>query len=132
MINAKVKTMKKVLIDIISEDTKQKEWALYLVENGPWKRAEVEDRLRELQDRIYDAVDVALNGLLAAKYPESKGKKIRIQVDSYDRAPPDLAIVVRGIARHIRKDPDYQRDIRKSEFVKGIRIVSMAQNGLVP
>jgi hypothetical protein len=115
--------MGKVTIDIIAEDPKRKEWVLYLVEEGPWRRRAIEDRLRTLQNRIYDAVDVVLGGHLASKFPDSKGRSVRIQVDCYDEPPADLGMVVREIARFIKKSAEYQTDIKKSEFTKGIRIV---------
>jgi hypothetical protein len=116
--------MKKVTIDVVTEDPATQEWALYLVEDGPWEANQLEGRLRSLQERIYQAVDVALDGHLANKYPGSRGKKVRIQVDFYDEPPRKVAMVVRAIAEFIRKSPEYRKDIKSSEYIRAIRIVS--------
>jgi hypothetical protein len=71
----------KVLIDLVAEDSKHNEFVLYLVENGPWEHGILESQLKRIQKRLYDAVDVVIEGYLASKYPQSKARRIRIQVD---------------------------------------------------
>jgi hypothetical protein len=119
----------KVTIDVISEDPTNKEWALYLVEEGPWNGEELEGRLKTLQERIYNAVDVAIDGHLASKFPDSMGRAVRIQVDCYDDPPEDVEAIVREIAETIEGDAEYQRAIRDSKFITGMRIVTMSEVG---
>lgn len=46
--------------------------------------------LARIQNRIYDAIDVAVDGHLVVKYPDAKGKKVRVQIDSPSGAPDRL------------------------------------------
>jgi hypothetical protein len=55
---------------------------MVLVE-GPWDGA-TEDHLRSLQDRMFGCLDAALDGQLAAQFPEAKGLSVLIRVDCYD------------------------------------------------
>jgi hypothetical protein len=114
---------------VISEDPTNKEWALYLVEEGPWNGEELEARLNALQDRIYNAVDVAIDGHLASKFPDSMGKAVRVQVDCYDDPPEEAETIVRGTAEAVQNDAEYQRAIRDSKFITGMRIVTMSELG---
>ena len=65
-------------INLITDDPNNDEIVLYLVEESPWELP-IEDRLRRIQDRIYNTVDVAIDGQLLTTHPETKGRKIRIQ-----------------------------------------------------
>jgi hypothetical protein len=56
---------------------------MVLVENGPWI-GPVGVHLSALQTRLYDCIDAALQGQLAVKFPQSKGKRVVIQVDCYN------------------------------------------------
>jgi hypothetical protein len=49
-----------VKIDFITVDKTNNEFVMYLVEDGPWPEGNLENRLLAIQDRIYNAVDVAI------------------------------------------------------------------------
>ena len=55
---------------------------MVLVE-GPWD-GDIEDHLRSLQDRMLGCLNAALDGQLAANFPEAKGLNVLIRVDCYD------------------------------------------------
>jgi hypothetical protein len=73
--------MPSATIDLITETHETGEFALILVEDGPWpiKGPDWKECLSRIQNRIYDAIDIAIDGHLAARYPDSKGRRVRVQ-----------------------------------------------------
>lgn len=117
-------TISLAAINLITETPGTGEFALILVEDGPWpnKDADWKECLSRIQNRIYDAIDIAIDGHLAAKYPDSKGKSVRIQIDSPSGLPPALAKLVARMKEHIEKDAEYSGAIKQSRFVQSLRI----------
>ncbi len=70
-------------VDFVARGDSPGEWRMVLVEEGPWAGA-VEQHLRKLQDRLYGCIDAALDGELAAKFPDSLGARVIIEVDCYN------------------------------------------------
>lgn len=118
--------MSSATIDLITETPETGEFALILIESGPWpdKDSDWSEYLSRIQKRIYDAIDIAIDGHLAAKYPDSKGRSVRIQIDSPNGLPTALANLVVKMREHIEKDNDYGRAIRQSQFIQGLRIIT--------
>jgi hypothetical protein len=81
------------------------------------------NRLRAIQARVYNAVDVAIDGHLARVHPESSGSKVRIQVDLHDKPPDVVEALVRKLADHIAGSEEYRHDIEASEHIEGLRIL---------
>lgn len=121
--------MPKLTVDLVTEDPNKKEWVLYLVEAGPWDTDTLENRLQALQERVYDAIDVAVDGHLASKFSDSKGKKVRIQIDCHDNPPKEVNVFLARIARYIERNQEYQDAIKGSVFIRGLRIVGRSQMG---
>ena len=115
-----------VNIDHITYDPVNDEFALYLVEDGPWPvgHVEMETCLKTIQDRVLASVDVAIDGELARKYPDSVGKTVRVQVDSPSGAPKSLCELVHHIEDYIHSAADYSKAISGSPYVAGIRVVT--------
>jgi hypothetical protein len=120
---------REVRIDFITFDPSSTEWALYLVEEGPWQLDQTEHRLRDLQSRILDAVDVAIDGHLRSKYPDSVGQLVRIQVDSHGGAPVEVEEMVVRLNEVVAESDEYQADLAEKGFIKALRIVTLAQMG---
>lgn len=76
-------TSKNFTVDFVAKDATSNEWKMVLVENGPWVGS-TDAHLQALQGRLYDCIDAALDGQLAEKFPESKGKRLVVQVDCYN------------------------------------------------
>lgn len=115
--------MARVKVDFFTLDEAHEEYVMYLVEEGPWLPDDMPLRLSALQERIYSAVDVAIDGHLGKEHPESMGMKVRIQVDLHDDAPPDIETLVRRLSDHIAKNPEYLADVAKSPYLRGLRVV---------
>jgi hypothetical protein len=121
----------RVTLDLVTYDGANDEYVLYLVEEAPWPESGDgwHRRLKMIQDRILAAVDVAVDGLFAGKYPDSRGKAIRVQIDSPSGCPDQLAQLVSAVSEFVTKDASYVQAIAGSEFVTRLRIVTGAQMG---
>jgi hypothetical protein len=120
-----------VNIDLITEDPGSGEFVMYLVEDGPWPTSDSDWnlRLRSIQDRIFSAADVAIDGLLAEKYPDSSGSPVRIQIDSPSGCPSKLEALVEAVRTFFREDPSYSAAINNSSHIAGIRVVTGKEMG---
>jgi DUF2914 family protein len=74
------------------------------------------ERLKDVQARLYAAVDAVLNGELAKEFPASEGKKIVIQLDC-GGLPQDE---VKTFADAIFQIPRYRLALAKTPFATGI------------
>lgn len=110
--------MPQVTIDLV---TKRPDGAftMVLVEQGPWAE-EPADHLRALQNRLYDCVDVVLDGQLANRYPDSKGRPLVISVEAYNTPPSIVATFVSEFATAIRNSTPYQGEIASSVYVSSL------------
>ena len=70
------------MINFIAFNEARDTCQMVLVE-GPWD-GDTEDHLRSLQDRMFGCLNAALDGHLAAQFPEAKGLNVVIRVDCYD------------------------------------------------
>ena len=120
--------MSLLTIDLVTDDHINNEFVLCLVETGPWAEP-IENRLKKLQDRLYDSFDAIVDGHVASKFPQSKGRKIRLQVDSHDAAPVSVLEFVRKFTDHLKNDAESQQAIRSSPFVESLRVVNGADIG---
>jgi len=102
-----------------------------LVEDGPWPENDTDWArcLSRIQSRIYDAVDVTIDGHLAAKYPDSKGRAVRIQIDSPNGLPSALAKLVTKMKVHFETDSEYSNAIKQSPFIRSLRITTGHEMG---
>lgn len=93
-------------------------WKIVLVEQGPW--LDVEKELRRLQDRLYDCVDVVLDGKLAEKFPASNGADIVIRLDCYDVPKTPVQKLFGKFAETIIDHPDNKAAIEKSTCISAL------------
>jgi hypothetical protein len=68
------------VIDLVTQEPGD-EWALIVVEEGDWDGSD--EQLQALQEKLNNYLKFALDGEMARMYPESQGKKTRIQLDLY-------------------------------------------------
>jgi len=117
--------MKKTVMDLITHDPATDEFVIYIVESPPWGEDALDQRLREIQDKIYDAFDIAVDGHLAKRFPTSSGKAIRIQVDLRGNAPADVKEFVRKMSSHLGSDMEMVTAVKRSTYLSGLRLVSV-------
>jgi hypothetical protein len=120
-----------VTIDLVTHDPATDEYVLYLVEDGPWpvREAEWKPHLKAIQDRILSAIDIAIDGQLANRYPDSVRKGIRVQIDSPHGCPEPLEKLIAAIKGFLRTDPSYLEAITGSSFFRGLRVITGKQLG---
>jgi len=110
---------RKTKIDLVTYDPKRKAHILIAVEQGPWTD-DTTAHLQRLQDRLYDYVVIAVDGLLATKYPESFGKSVIIQLDCYD--VPRIAVeqFFFSFSEHVHASKEIQAAIKHHGHIKEI------------
>lgn len=108
------------VVDFVARGDTPDEWRMVLVEEGPWNGS-IESQLRRLQERLYGAIDAALDGKLAEQFPESKGKNIVIRLDGYNVPKPEVAQFFDQFSGGVLLTPDYQRALLANQFVESIR-----------
>lgn len=119
--------MKRTLkIEFVAYDRINDEHVVYLVEDRKIsksgdKRAK---QLKRIQDRIFDCVDVAIQGQIAKQFPASLKKNIRIQIDSPTCYCVEIADLIAAVRQFLSSDPVYARAVQESPFVKGLRVLS--------
>jgi hypothetical protein len=95
---------------------------LVLVEEGPWEPDAVDSQLRKLQGRLYNAVDVAVDGFLASKYPDSKGGPVIIRLDCYDVPRRPVEEFFLRFSDHIKADVQVRADIDRKGFISRLAL----------
>ncbi|QIL90911.1 hypothetical protein GNX18_14875 [Microbulbifer sp. SH-1] len=108
-----------VVVDFIARGKSDGEWLMVLVEEGPIQGS-LEDFLYGLQDRLYDTIDAVIDGKLAKKFPESKGKNIVIRLDCYDLPRSEIEEFFTAFSKGALKPDDYQKALSNNNFVKTI------------
>ncbi|NLG51698.1 MAG: hypothetical protein GX552_16460 [Chloroflexi bacterium] len=118
-------------VDTITLDPANHEFVLYFVEDGPWPEnpLAMKESMVRIQGRIFDAIDAIVNGIVAAKYPESSGMAFRIQVDSPSGVPDALSQIVTVTRQYVVENNEYRTSIANSHHVQGLRIVTGHEMG---
>lgn len=107
------------VVDFVAKASTPDEWKMVLVEQGPWLNP-IDDQLRRIQERMYGCVDAALDGKLAEKFPESKGKRVIVQLDCYDLPKVEVQDFFQRFSNGIFDVGDYRTALEKNQFVRGI------------
>lgn len=110
---------KVTLVDFVARGITPNEWRIVLVEEGPWRDG-IEGQLRRVQNRLYDCIDLALDGQLANKYPESRGSNVIIQVDFYNIEDSAVGGFLTRFKSGVFSSGDYKDATKNNSFVKNI------------
>lgn len=107
-------------IDLVTERPSDGSFILVLVEEGPWKTAEIPAHLQRIQARLYDCVDAAIDGHLVKKYPDSRGKPVVIRLNCFDTPNTSVRELITRFAESIRESEEVQRDLIAQGFVSSL------------
>jgi hypothetical protein len=107
------------VVDFIAKSSSTDEWKMVLVEEGPWSEP-IEDHLRRIQGRLYDCIDAAIDGQLAAKFPDSSGKRVVIQLDCYNVPKSELSDFFHAFSDGVFLTDNYKNALAESKFVQVI------------
>lgn len=116
-----------VRIDLVTLDTQLNEVVLYLVEDGPWPDDEAEwtEVLKEIECRVLDAADAAIDGGVAKQYAAIQGHPVRIQIDSSSELPDCVRSLAVDLDHYVHQlDNEYGPAIESSGSIGGLRIVA--------
>jgi hypothetical protein len=90
------------VIDLVTYDPKSDEYALIMTEQREWDGSA--DRVLQLQDKINTYLSFALDGQMARHYPESVGKRIRLQLDCVSEPDADVARFIDLVREKLEPD----------------------------
>jgi len=112
--------MASVTVDFIAKGSDSDPWAMVLVEEGPWAKAEVEGQLQRIQDRLYGCIEAALEGQLAEQFPASKGKAVAVRLDCYNVPRTEVTEFFERFSRHALRLSGYEKALKSSAFVSSL------------
>ncbi|NUO72257.1 MAG: hypothetical protein HOQ10_06030 [Frateuria sp.] len=118
---------KSTVIDFVSRGDSPDEWRVVLVEEGPW-RDSIEEQLGRIQARLYDSIDAILDGQLAEKFPESKGKRVILQLDCYNVPALEADQFFQRFSSQVFLLDDYRRALQGNPFVREIKLQIQFEN----
>lgn len=105
-------------IDLITEKP-DGTFVMILVEEGPWS-GDAEGHLRRIQERLFNYVDIAVDGHLASLHPESRGRTVLIRVDAYGTPDGEVSAFVEQFASHVGTSAEVREAISDRGFVRAI------------
>lgn len=108
------------VVDFVARGDTPDEWQMVLVEEGPWE-GPVTTQLRRVQDRLYGCLDAAVDGQLAVRFPESKGKQLVIRLDCYNVPEAEVAEFIERFSKGVLVTPDYERALNNNQYVRSVR-----------
>lgn len=79
-------------LDLVTLDAAGEEYVLIISAMSDWDNSEEEQGL--LLQKINNYLNFVIDGGLAEHYPQSKGKPIRVQIDSASKLPPNADRIV--------------------------------------
>ncbi|HEY1615830.1 MAG TPA: hypothetical protein VGF97_19315 [Rhizomicrobium sp.] len=107
------------LVNFVARGKSSDQWKMVLVEQGPWNGS-TQVNLKRIQTRLYDCIDATIDGQLAQKFPETRGKKIIIQLDCYNLPKAEISEFFDKFSGDVFSQPDYRDALTKNAFVKSI------------
>jgi hypothetical protein len=122
--------MGQVAVDFVAREDDLSTWRMVLVEQGPWPTSAVKDQLTRIQDRLYTCIDAALDGALAQKYPDSRGKRLIIQLDGYDLPESQVRDFFTRFSSGVMKVPSYVSAFAAQAFVTQIGFELTLREGM--
>jgi hypothetical protein len=83
-------------------------FVMVLVEQGPWEESDILQQLRRLQDRLYDCVEIAIDGHLSQRFPDAVGKPIWIRLDCYETPDEPVRSFFERFEKWLREGDEYR------------------------
>ncbi len=121
--------MAHVTIDMLTEDPDSGEVVAYLTEPGPWPNTDEgwAETLHRIQERVFDAVHLLVQGSVVERFPQVAGKPARIQLDCPNGVPSPVTELVADLRKFLGRDPEYSLAIAKTRHHRGVRLVTGAE-----
>jgi hypothetical protein len=84
---------------------------------------DVPRELRRVQDRLYSALEVILDGILAGLYPETKGKAVVLRLECWGTPDAPVRDFFERWATHVQSDNEFAPSIARCPHVSSIGFV---------
>lgn len=114
-----MRSSNELIVDFVARGDTDREWKLVLVEEGPWE--ELESEMRRLQDRLYNCLEAAVDGLVAEQFPDTIGSAIVIQLDGYNLPDDTVSAFWQKFSSQVLNVPDFAQALASSDFVSDIK-----------
>jgi len=98
---------------------------LVLRESTPWKDENADDECERIQKRIFGCINLAADGLLAKRHPETKGKNIIIRLECDGLPRQDIDEMLEYLNDYLFIKEDYRKDLKKNQFIKSMRLEAL-------
>jgi hypothetical protein len=108
------------VVDFIVRGDRSDEWKMVLVEEGEWLEP-LSSRLSLIQRRLFNCIDVAVEGRLYERFPESKLKNLVISIDFYNAPEKEVAEFMDRFSKNVFLLAPYKDLLAQNVFVKSIR-----------
>jgi hypothetical protein len=112
-------TERTTFVDFVAAGDTRDAWRMVLVEEGPWAGS-TDGQLRRVQRRMYGCIDAALDGLLAERFPESKGCLVVVRLDCFDVPRAEVDAFFQRFSSGVFSLDGYRQALEKNAFVRGI------------
>ncbi len=90
------------VVDLITFDPKTDEHVLVMIETRPWDGSF--ERLKEIQDKVNNYLVFALDGEMVRKFPDSKNKRVRLQLNSFESPDSKTQEFLVAVAEKLRQN----------------------------
>jgi len=89
------------VVDLVFEDVKSGKFILVMIESRDWSGSH--EQFEELKKKLDAYLAFALGGELAKKYPDSVGKKVRIDLVSFSEPGTEIREFLQGIRKRLEE-----------------------------
>lgn len=101
-------------VAFVAKGDRNDEWRMFVFEQGPWE--DVTRELLRFQERLYDCVDTVVDGLVAEKFPESKGGRVVISVYCNDLPKEEVSDFFQRFTKGIFHDGEYSVALERQNY----------------
>jgi hypothetical protein len=111
-------TLTDFVVEFVAKGDSADEWLMVITEQGPW--VDVTRELLRLQERLYDGIDTLIDGLVAAKFPESKGARFTLRIDGRNLPQTEVGAFFERFSKGVFSDGDYRTALDRQDYVADI------------
>ena len=95
---------------------------LVLHESTPWTEENADDECERIQKRIFGCINLAADGLLAEKHPETIGKNIIVRLECDGLPREEIDEMLEYLNEYLFIKEEYRKDLKMNQFFKSLRI----------
>ena len=112
--------MRDVTVDLLASEPPRRGCTMVMIEEGPWAPDSIVINLERVQMRLHACLAVALDGLLAQKYPRSTGEPLVIRLDAFNVPNEVLRAFFARFTSEVLALPTYALALSRGKFVSRV------------